>query len=350
MPQFILYTHDDAVSLANCCPWKTRPSSHASLLHTDMCTKEFILSLLFSQTDDTAWQLIQSTIQGFKNPNGCGIPVTFFTMEAQTDCAYVQKAWAAGHEISTHTVSHLAMPIGFKGGAGDVQAEIVNVRTWLETTCQIPAADVVGFRAPYLVYNPPYFQALSANNFLYDSSINEHWPMPTSPSGSDRLWPYTMDYGIVQDCDYISGDECDPGEHFDGLWEVPVWVLQDNNYPVAAYAMDPCTGENGPCTTSTLLESYFQMAYNGNKAPVPLYIHSPWLSNYVSICYKYSMHILFSLALLAHLLVLLAIHGSVFRCVNTDGINLLVFSCCSLPKSSNSLIGSPQTTLRILIL
>lgn len=28
-------------------------------------------------------------------------------------------------------------------------------------------------------------------------------------------------------------------EHYRGLWEVPVWVLQTSKYPVDAYAMDP---------------------------------------------------------------------------------------------------------------
>ena len=45
---------------------------------------------------------------------------------------------------------------------------------------------------------------------LYDSAINEHWdlttPMPTSPNGGQRLWPYTMDYGIPQICNWVGTD------------------------------------------------------------------------------------------------------------------------------------------------
>lgn len=247
MPQFVLFTHDDA-------------------------------------TDELANRLVNQTVEGLTNPNGCRIPTTFFTMEDYSYCDQVQTAWKLGNEIATHTVNHLAMPIGFKGGAGSVEAEIVGVRTWLINTCGIPADDVVGFRAPYLVYNPPYFQTLSTNGFLYDSSINEHWPMPTSPNGSLRLWPYTMDAGIPQDCGWITGDSCTPGEAFKGLWEVPIWVIQDNNYPTSAYAMDPCSGEFGakPCNFVPFYQAYFKLAYNGNKAPVPIYIHSPWLTNYSS--------------------------------------------------------------------
>jgi hypothetical protein len=247
MPQFVLFTHDDA-------------------------------------TDQIANQLVNQTVEGLTNPNGCRIPTTFFTMEVDSYCDQVQTAWKLGNEIATHTVNHLAMPIGFKGGAGSVEAEIVGARTWLINTCGIPADDVVGFRAPYLVYNPPYFQTLSTNGFLYDSSINEHWPMPTSPSGSSRLWPYTMDAGIPQDCAWITGDSCTTGEAFKGLWEVPIWVIQNDSYPAAAYAMDPCSAEFGaePCNFVPFYQEYFKLAYNGNKAPVPIYIHTPWLTNYSS--------------------------------------------------------------------
>ncbi|KAL4539404.1 hypothetical protein Ndes2437B_g02218 [Nannochloris sp. 'desiccata'] len=241
MPQFIVYTHDDS-------------------------------------TAELSTGLINQTITGYKNPNGCAIPVTYFTMQGFTDCAKVQAAWKTGSEIATHTWSHLAMPPGFKGGLGSIDKEIASVKDWLINNCSIPAADVVGFRSPFLVHNPTYRQALLNDGFLYDSSINEHWPMPSSPTGASRLYPYTMDAGIPQDCSWISGNACTATEAYAGLWEVPVWTLQTDTYPTPAYAMDPCTGENGPCDTAQLLKSFFNTSYNGNKAPVPIYIHSPWLS------------------------------------------------------------------------
>ena len=181
------------------------------------------------------------------------------------------------------------MPPGFKGGLGSIDEEIVSVRDWLIKNCSIPAADVVGFRSPFLVHNPTYRQALLKEGFLYDSSINEHWPMPSSPTGASRLYPYTMNAGIPQDCSWISGNACTATEAYDGLWEVPVWTLQTDTYPTPAYAMDPCTGENGRCDTVQLLKSFFTTSYNGNKAPVPIYIHSPWLSK--NVC-RFSFYVL----------------------------------------------------------
>ena len=57
---------------------------------------------------------------------------------------------------------------------------------------------MVGFRAPYLVHNPPVRKVLADNGLLYDSSILEYWPSPTSPNATQRLFPYTMDAGIPQ--------------------------------------------------------------------------------------------------------------------------------------------------------
>jgi hypothetical protein len=42
--------------------------------------------------------------------------------------------------------------------------------------------------------------------FLYDSSIPEPFPTATSPAEDDRLWPYTMDYGLPQRCDLGTGE------------------------------------------------------------------------------------------------------------------------------------------------
>lgn len=204
-------------------------------------------------------------------------------MQAQSDCQHVQQAYNAGNEIATHTLHHLEMGTDF---TGNITNEIVGERLWLINNCSLPAEDVVGFRSPYLINNPLHRQALAAGGFLYDSTINEHWPnpidgetYPTSPNGSERLWPYTMDYGIPEDCAW-TGNLCTPTERYPGLWEVPVWVLQTNTYPNPAYAMDPCDGlSSTPCNTFDLFQSNFELAYNGNRAPVPIYIHSPWLSN-----------------------------------------------------------------------
>lgn len=217
------------------------------------------------QTDSFARAAIAPVIDGLKNPNGCPVPVTFFTMKSQTPCDEVLAAYNAGHEIATHTVSHLAMGPAFK----NVEAEIMGARDYLTTTCGLPTEDVTGFRSPYLINNPPIRAVLAKNGFLYDSSINEHWPMPTSASGASRLFPYSMDNGIPQDCAWTS-NVCTPDEKYPGLWEVPVWVEQTAQYPAGSYAMD-YEGD-----VLSLLKSNFDAAYNGNRAPIGVFGHTPW--------------------------------------------------------------------------
>ena len=74
--------------------------------------------------------------------NGCGIKATFFISGENTVCSLVQGLNKAGHEIATHTFSH----------KGDPSIdEISNMKTYLTNDCGIPAGQILGFRAPFLV-------------------------------------------------------------------------------------------------------------------------------------------------------------------------------------------------------
>ena len=61
-------------------------------------------------------------------------------------------------------------------------------------------------------------------------------------------------------------------ERYAGLWEVPVWVAQTDQYPTIAYAMDPFADTESDTADSVykLLKYNFDLAYNGNRAPVPM--------------------------------------------------------------------------------
>ena len=96
----------------------------------------------------------------------------------------------------THTVHH-----PYLTHVSDPKSEILGAKEWLRDECGIPEADLVGFRCPYLEHDPDVRKVLAKNDFLYDSSIIEHPGFSkSSPSAGNRLWPYTMDYGIAQDC------------------------------------------------------------------------------------------------------------------------------------------------------
>eukprot|EP00890_Picochlorum_soloecismus_P000809 jgi/Picsp_1/1729/NSC_05202-R1_hypothetical chitooligosaccharide deacetylase len=162
-----------------------------------------------------------------------------------------------------------------------MEEEIMGARSDLEM-CGIPKADMVGFRSPYLVHNPQVRDILHQNGLLYDSSIIEYInsQSQTSNSFSERLWPYTMDKGIVQDCEWTKpAGHCTEQENYPGLWEVPMWPLLNDTLDKLnnAYSMDPGPGFGGDVYST--FATNFDQAYNGNRAPFPIYLHAPWFTD-----------------------------------------------------------------------
>lgn len=253
-------------------------------------TPQFVLLTHDDATAGLSTSLFQQAVGASKNPNGCTLPVTYFTMQGGSDCEIIKQRWQAGDEIAGHSLTHQQMDSKFV----DTEKEIVGTRQWLINDCKIPEGDINGWRSPYLINNPIHRESIVKAGYTYDSTINEHYPDQSlfnsepdtvSPNGGARVWPYTMDFGIAQNCAW-TGNVCKPEERYKGLWEVPVWNIQTDNYPENAYALDVCATDipaanekkTPPCDIFGLLKENFDNAYAGNRAPVPLYFHSPWLS------------------------------------------------------------------------
>ncbi|KAL4431388.1 hypothetical protein ABPG75_006644 [Micractinium tetrahymenae] len=235
VPQFILFTHDDAI--------------------VDLTDRSF-----------------REICDGRKNPDGCPFRATMFTQAADTDCQLAKKLYEDGYEIATHTANHIAMPAGFP--RNDTVAEILGARSFLSQECGIPEADIRGFRNPYLKTNPVVRQVLYENGFLYDSTLMEG-PDTESISSSmgARAWPYTFDFGVAQNCEWFSDTQtCTPEERYPGLWEVPLWVLEVLGLE---FTMD--VGYYGGRGVYEPLMAAFEAAYRGNRAPLPIFVHTTWV-------------------------------------------------------------------------
>ena len=240
IPQFVLVTHDDAISqLAN--------------------------------------TVVRSAIDGFKNPNGCNVVATWFTTSTGTDCDLAKALMDQNHEIALHTVNHKSLLPDMQG----MEQEIMGAKEDL-AKCGIPKEKMLGFRSPYLIHNPAVRGILKKNNLLYDSSIIEAINSQSSTTNSfgQRLWPYSMDNGIIQNCAWTApAGVCTTDERYQGMWEVPLWTLlndtidKDNN----AYSMDPGPGFGGDVYQT--LVTNFDQAYSGNRAPFPLYTHATWFTD-----------------------------------------------------------------------
>ena len=241
MPQFILLTHDDAI-------------------------------------DATANKAVRSVTDGKVNSNGCNIPATWFTTQTGSDCALVKALYEQNHEIALHTIHHPQLIPTFKG----LEPEMMGVKSWLNKSCGIPLEEMVGFRSPFLVTNPEVRAVIYKNGLLYDSSIIEFLSPGNNPTTSDfshRLWPYTMDNGIPQYCNWTYPDAmCTKDEKYPGVWEIPMWDLPAATVDQSdhSFTMDPEGGYGGDLYT--LLTTDFDLAYNGNRAPFPVFVHAPWFT------------------------------------------------------------------------
>lgn len=206
--------------------------------------------------------IILNVTERHANKNGCKMPATWFVSIDYTDPHLVKNVFVRGHEIATHTINHVS----------DANVtQIVGARDWLVKEAGIPKSKIGGFRAPFLMFSPEQREILQENDFWFDSSISEVYgpQSPTSPSAAERLWPYTMDYGMPQDCT-ISTGPCSPDERHPGLWEFPMWNIQDAT-GVTVASMDPLGDPY------ELYKLQFDERYDGNRAPLGIFLHAAWL-------------------------------------------------------------------------
>ncbi|PRW05840.1 hypothetical protein C2E21_9462 [Chlorella sorokiniana] len=227
----------------------------------------------FGDHDDSILQPtyhdITSALDGKKSGNGCPAVATMFVTTLNTDCSLARKLYAAGYEIADHTITHPHMNASFTRSM--VEDQVLGARTKI-AACGIPLTDIVGFRQPFLESNPTVRQVVKSNGFLYDSTILEEPTNSISNGMGARTWPYTLQDGVPQNCAwYGTTQNCTTSERYAGMWEVPLWVLAAKGL----YSMDYGDASN---SVYDVLKANFDAAYNGNRAPMPIFIHTPWLT------------------------------------------------------------------------
>jgi len=225
---------------------------------------QFVTLTADDDVSDQTHAPMVTVLEGHKNPNGCPIPATYFVSIHWTQMEIVNQLYKDGNEIADHTVGH-------KGNPSEKQ--IVDARNDIVQNTDIPEGRVAGFRAPFLKANPNTRKFLYKNGFTYDSSITEQAGDGNINEASlkKKLWPYTMDFGIAQNCHNAGDVHCSNDERYPGLWEIPMLDLQ-NEYGVAVGSMDPVNGE-----AYDLYKRDFLRSYTGSKAPFGMYIHPAWL-------------------------------------------------------------------------
>lgn len=207
-----------------------------------------------------------------KNPNGCVPRMTYFTSLNYTNYTLVTDWYVAGNEIADHTMTHVGTP-----PADEINGNLIA----LNALAGIPMSSLQGFRAPFLNYSAQTLQLLYDAKFTYDSSAAAS--IPVTDPGTDAYWPYTLDYGMANDCLDVEGT-CKGQLKLPGFWEIPMYAFFDNLGVNGPHLMDPwldnANGETAPNDTATFeyMKSTFTAHYNGNRQPIGLYTHPIHLS------------------------------------------------------------------------
>jgi hypothetical protein len=119
-----------------------------------------------------------------------------------------------------------------------------------------------GFRAPFLNYSKATFDNLAQEKFLYDSS--------TSAVPGNAYWPYTLDYGLANDC--WTGI-CDQNVVAPGMWEIPMHAITESDDPAAkVYSMDPQIAGTSDVVAGWL-KNNFNRHYQGTRQPFGIFLH-----------------------------------------------------------------------------
>ncbi len=160
------------------------------------------------------------------------VHTSFYMTSVYGQSAAVVDTWkrthAEGHEIGNHTVSHLPNHGGKDYSAQQWKDEIAPCSDFLTgSAAVVPAADLVGFRTPYLEYDDALLSTVQDNGLWYDCSIEEGYE--DGHDGSNLYWPYTLDNkspGHTTQVEWMDMEnpikEISPHP---GLWELPVYAV-----------------------------------------------------------------------------------------------------------------------------
>lgn len=212
---------------------------------------QFIAIAFDDNESPVGQQWVLDLFQSITNPEGTGNLDNFDGLAPHTtffnSCQYikntfwnagnVKNTWRAayeqGHEVANHTTDHLwggawmdeSVWTAQIEGCNEQMAKAFNpdANPWAASDDDGIGASGVGFRTPYLDYNPALFSALNSMGMRYDATIAEGWHW--TEDGTNFNWPYTLDNGSPgAKLRAEWGLKEDIGEH-PGLWEVPVYAL-----------------------------------------------------------------------------------------------------------------------------
>ena len=101
---------------------------------------------------------------------------------------------------------------------------------------------------------------------------------PVTDEGTDAFWPYTLDYGMANNCLAVDG-LCKGEPKLPGFWEIPMYSFFDDRGAAGPHLMDPwleaANGDSKVDNEATLeyMKNTFTAHYENNRQPIGLYTH-----------------------------------------------------------------------------
>ncbi|XP_077546069.1 chitin deacetylase 7-like isoform X2 [Haemaphysalis longicornis] len=238
MPQFVMLTFDDAVTVLNMAFYR---------------------------------ELLNITRRKHKQ-NGCSIAATFFVSGEYLDYEAVNQLHSWGNEIALHSISHRTDPSYWQTiNSTQWEREVLDQRTMLTAFANVSAADVVGFRGPFLFTGGDQGFSMLHKHLRYDSTLPHH-----RGRGERPFYPYTMNFGFRRSCNVLP---CPQGS-YPGLWVLPmnVFFAKSSNEDHPCVMADTCAPPPDTANdTFEYLKSNFEYFYTTNRAPFPVFLHEAYL-------------------------------------------------------------------------
>lgn len=190
-----------------------------------------------------------------RNADSTPVRGTFFhtTLYLSGNREVWREGFAEGHEAGDHTVNHknggapgapgmstepCCKPLNFDAAAW--RAEIGGARDALTGQGGIgaTAADITGYRAPYLAYTDEMFTVLSELGFRYDTSIPNCFG--AGEDGTNCSWPYRLDSPSPDAATMTARFGWAPIGAHRGLWELsPTTLVVPDDSLAAEYDFAP---------------------------------------------------------------------------------------------------------------
>lgn len=156
---------------------------------------------------------------------------SFFLTSSYAQASAWKAAYMAGHEIGNHTVSHAT---DRNVGKPRWLQELSDCNTYITGTLGVPAAEVIGFRTPFLKYDDDTLAAVHELGFRYDTSIEEGYEWDDDANGgaggpqdgTNFYWPYTLDNRSPGHTTQVEwGEGLVEIQPHPGLWELPAYAV-----------------------------------------------------------------------------------------------------------------------------